>query len=100
MSARDRAARTETAEQAARDLLSRLGVPGAQSYTSGDLVELANMFAREREAAQVCPCGKGGEGEKPAMCCTCGHSCVDHLPAKHGHCCELCGCPEFRERKP
>jgi hypothetical protein len=32
-------------EQQARDLLERLGVENAQSYTSGDLVELANLFA-------------------------------------------------------
>jgi hypothetical protein len=35
----------KSAEQQARDLLQRLGVEGAQSYTSGDLIELANLMA-------------------------------------------------------
>lgn len=34
-----------TAEQKARDLLERLGVKDAQSFSSGDLVELANLIA-------------------------------------------------------
>jgi len=34
-----------TAEQQARDMLERMGVPEAQSYTAGDLVELANLIA-------------------------------------------------------
>lgn len=34
-----------TAEQQARDLLDRIGVPNAQSYSAGDLVELANLLA-------------------------------------------------------
>ncbi len=34
-----------TAEQQARDMLDRLGVPDAQTYSSGDLVELANLIA-------------------------------------------------------
>jgi len=42
-----------TAEQKARDLLQRLGVKNAQSYTAGDLVELANLIARDDEAAAL-----------------------------------------------
>ncbi len=34
-----------TAEQQARDMLDRLGVEDAQTYSSGDLVELANLIA-------------------------------------------------------
>lgn len=36
-----------TAEQKARDLLERMDVPDAQSYSSGDLVELANLIAEQ-----------------------------------------------------
>lgn len=35
----------KSAEQEARDLLDRLGIEDAQSYSSGDLVELANLIA-------------------------------------------------------
>jgi hypothetical protein len=38
---------SKTYEQQARDLLERLGVDDAQSFTAGDLVELANLI-RER----------------------------------------------------
>lgn len=34
-----------TAEQKARDMLERMGVPDAQSYTAGDIVELANLIS-------------------------------------------------------
>lgn len=34
-----------TAEQQARDLLEQMGVGNAQSFTAGDLVELANLIA-------------------------------------------------------
>jgi hypothetical protein len=34
-----------SAEQQARDMLERLDVEDAQSYSSGDLVELANLIA-------------------------------------------------------
>lgn len=34
-----------SAEQAARALLDRMGVPNVQAYSSGDLVELANLIA-------------------------------------------------------
>lgn len=35
---------TKTAEQKARDMLERMGVKDAQSFSSGDLVELANLI--------------------------------------------------------
>ena len=35
---------TPTAEQQARDLLERMEVPNAQNYSSGELVELANLI--------------------------------------------------------
>lgn len=35
----------KSAEQQARDLLERLDVEDAQSFSSGDLVELANLIA-------------------------------------------------------
>lgn len=38
-----------TAEQQARDMLERMGVPEAQSYTAGDLVELANLIAHAQD---------------------------------------------------
>ncbi len=41
-----------TAEQQARDLLDRLGVEDAQSYSSGELVELANLIA-ERDWLKI-----------------------------------------------
>lgn len=34
-----------TAEQKARNMLKRLGVEEAQSFSAGDLVELANLIA-------------------------------------------------------
>ncbi len=38
-----------SAEQQARDMLERIGVENAQSFTAGDLVELANLISqRER----------------------------------------------------
>lgn len=36
---------TESAEQRARDMLDRIGDHNACSYSSGDLVELANLIA-------------------------------------------------------
>lgn len=35
---------SQSVEQDARDLLERLGVEDAQSWTAGDLVELANIL--------------------------------------------------------
>ena len=37
-------------EQDARDLLERLGVETAQSFSAGDVVELANLLAERRRA--------------------------------------------------
>lgn len=37
--------RETSAEQQARDLLERYGVEDAQSWSAGDLVELANLIA-------------------------------------------------------
>jgi hypothetical protein len=37
-----------SAEQMARDLLERIGVEDAQSFSSGDLVELANLIREQR----------------------------------------------------
>jgi hypothetical protein len=34
-----------TAEQEARDLLERMEIPNAQSFSSGELVELANLIS-------------------------------------------------------
>lgn len=34
-----------TAEQQARDMLKRMGVDGAQNFSAGELVELANLIA-------------------------------------------------------
>lgn len=34
-----------TAEQQARDMLERMGVDGAQNFSAGELVELANLIA-------------------------------------------------------
>jgi hypothetical protein len=43
-----------TAEQKARDMLDRMGVDDAQSFSAGDLVELANLIAaRDGAAAMV-----------------------------------------------
>lgn len=39
-----------TAEQEARNLLERMGVSNAQEYTSGDLVELANLIHDKQKA--------------------------------------------------
>ena len=38
-----------SAEQVARDILHRCGVPDAHRYSSGDVVELANLIGRVRE---------------------------------------------------
>jgi len=44
-----------TAEQKARDLLERIGVPDAQKYTAGDLVELANLIADGWQPIETAP---------------------------------------------
>jgi len=43
-----------SAEQQARDLLQRMGVPNAQNYLSGDLAELANLIANRRTPRSSC----------------------------------------------
>lgn len=40
--------RRTSAEQEARGLLERMEVPGAQNYSAGELVELANLIAENR----------------------------------------------------
>lgn len=45
-----------TAEQQARDMLERMGVPDSQEYTAGDLVELANLISRAAQGKDK-PCG-------------------------------------------
>lgn len=42
-----------TAEQQARDMLERIGVEGAQSFSAGDLVELANLIAERNHLSAV-----------------------------------------------
>lgn len=42
-------AQPQSAEQQARDLLERCGVEDAQSFTAGDVVELANLIAKSEE---------------------------------------------------
>ena len=39
----------DTLEQQARDLLDRLGVDDAQSWSAGDIVELANLMGCQQE---------------------------------------------------
>lgn len=39
-----------TPEQQARDMLERMGVENAQSFTAGDVVELANMISELGQA--------------------------------------------------
>lgn len=42
-----------SAEQQARDLLDRLEVDGAQNYSAGEIVELANLIAERNHLARV-----------------------------------------------
>lgn len=44
-----------TAEQQARDMLERLGMDDAQSLTSGDVVELANLIAEVQALRRGAP---------------------------------------------
>ena len=44
---------TTTPEQAARDMLERMDIENAQSFTAGDVVELANLIA-EKECMPRC----------------------------------------------
>lgn len=60
-----------TAEQKARDMLERMGVPDAQEYSAGDLVELANLIADADELRQYILSG----GDK-LVCTTFGTNVV------------------------
>jgi hypothetical protein len=51
----DRGEVMTTLEQQARDLLERIGVEDAQSFTAGDLVELANIIGQAARAAPAQP---------------------------------------------
>jgi hypothetical protein len=42
-----------TVEDEARDLLARMGVPDAHAFTSGDLVELANLLSDRHAARRI-----------------------------------------------
>ena len=56
-----------TAEQNARDMLERMGVPDAQEYSAGELVELANLIVSADTPvalAEAYRCGKeAGDAE-------------------------------------
>ena len=54
-----------TAEQQARDLLERMGIENAQSFSAGDLVELANLIAASHQR-QSARCPLLSEDEYPA----------------------------------
>lgn len=42
-----------TAEQKARDMLERMSVEGAQTFSAGDIVELANLIATRDGVAAI-----------------------------------------------
>jgi hypothetical protein len=44
----------DSAEQRARDMLERMGVPDAQSFTTGDVIELANLIAQRDGLVRAC----------------------------------------------
>lgn len=82
-----------TAEQEARDLLERMGVPGAQEFSAGELVELANLIAYKHKpglTGWICPACGGGNSPYSTRCpcvgytlgpVTCQSSGTDaHLP--------------------
>lgn len=57
---------TTTPEQAARDMLERIGLPDAQTLTAGDVIELANAVAdawRYRRLLQALPLVARGDIE-------------------------------------
>ncbi len=89
-----------TAEQQARDLLDRMGVDDAQSYSAGELVELANLIAMSRRF-------KVDVAYMPVPRCeTCSEwSHYDHHPEDIGYCDIIAarvkktfGCVEWKER--
>lgn len=71
----------KTVEQRARDLLERMEVPGAQDYTAGEIVELANLL-------------NGVTG----MCCGCLHWDVSCYECNHPDNLKNCDIrsPEYR----
>lgn len=54
----------EGPEQRARDMLEQMGVENAQSMTSGDLVELANLISNCRKLTEKVGYGTGASGER------------------------------------
>jgi hypothetical protein len=48
-----RTAPRPSAEQLAREMLERLGMPNARSLTAGDVVELANLIAANRQRVRL-----------------------------------------------
>lgn len=53
----------ESVEQEARDLLERMGIEDAQSFTAGDVVELANLINDVAWIAKQVEDGKIGVNE-------------------------------------
>ena len=53
----------QTAEQQARDLLERMGIEDAQSFSSGDLVELANLIVQNSQWKFIVKQIIGGEAK-------------------------------------
>ena len=97
--------KTQTSpEQAARDMLDRMGVKNAQSFSAGDVVELANLLTPsalcwtlddvggESEWKTTCHktfiFGDGDDGSKPSdydmeFCCYCGRPIEERLTSEH-----------------
>jgi hypothetical protein len=65
-----------SAEQAARDMLARLGYEDAQTRTAGDLVELANLIAGV-QPAPAAPAGSHWvESQRIGLAHRCGSAVV------------------------
>jgi hypothetical protein len=54
----------DSPEQRARDMLEQMGVADAQSMTSGNLVELANLISNCRKLIEKVGYGTGASGER------------------------------------